>query len=93
MGSNYPTNFSENFDTGYVDYDDPTSYEYAAGNIPPGAYDQAGFYQGGGQVNAAQYGSGGAGNEYYDQHLYSGYNEQFNPAIAPVAPASSSKSE
>jgi hypothetical protein len=80
---NYPANYGENFDAGYVDYDDPNSYDYTSSNLQ--AYDQSGFYQGG-QVNA-QYG------DYYDQNLYGNYNEQYNPAAAPVAPPASSKSK
>jgi hypothetical protein len=75
-------NYNENFDAGYVDYDDPTSYEYAGNNLQAGAYDQSGFYQNN-QVSAP-YG------EYYDQQqqqqqsMYGNYNpgDQFNPAAA-----------
>ena len=78
--------YNENFEAGYVDYDDPTSYDYTAG--PHGAYDQSGFYQGGGQVNA-QYG------DYYEQNLYGqSYNEQYSaPTAPPAAMAHASKSE
>ena len=67
---NYPANYGENFDAGYVDYDDPNSYDYTSGNLQ--AYDQSGFYQGG-QVNA-QYG------DYYDQ-----FNPAAAPVAPPAS--------